>query len=120
MSINFTIPVVGQSPAQAVSCTASTNVVVPNPIVPALTGGALQGIIPSGNGKAMVSITGQGATQQQFGLVYYAVGSAPVAGITNPALIAGGVYVIEGFQPGDKIAFFANGAACLASVTRIG
>ena len=119
MSVNFTIPALGQNTAQSFALTSGVSGGPANPIVPALAA-PNNAIIPQGNGKALVSISGTGATYQQFSTVYYAVSQAPVANTTCPALVAGSTYVIEGFAPGDKIAFLSNRGIADVTVTRIG
>lgn len=114
--IEFSIPALGPGSSQVLTLASNTSTVFANPIVPVAPAGTLVPQI----GKAMVSISGGGATNQQFHHVFYAVGQAPVANATTcPALIGGGVYLIEGFAPGDKLALYSNGAATVASVTRV-
>lgn len=71
------------------------------------------------DGKALVSLAGGGATWQSFNIVNVARGTAPTATNTNPGLIAGNTYVIEGLQSGDKLAFFSQSVASAVTITPI-
>ena len=111
----FTLPALGPGSGNSLALTSNLSAAFVNPVVPALPAGSMN---PS-NGKVMLTLSGGGATWTQFNTVFYAVGPNPVASTTCPGLVAGGVYLIEGFQPGDKLALFSYNTSCVATMVRI-
>lgn len=115
--ISFSVPSTANAQVLTLAA-ANTSYPLTNPVFPAVADPRDPAY--RRDGKALVSISGGGATYQSFANVAIARGTTPVATNTNISVCAGNTYLIEGLQSGDKLAFLAVGVTgILVTVTPV-